>query len=711
MVDIKKIYGKYVFDDKMMKKYIDKNTYEQFKKIIKNQTELPDSMAKIIAKAMKEFAIDNGATHYTHWFQPLTNTTAEKRESFISLNDKNEIILKLSGRELIKGESDASSFPSGGIRATFEARGYTAWDISSPAFIKKDESGATLCIPTVFYSYTGEALDKKTLLLRSIDVLNKEALKLIKLFGNKTSKKVIAMLGPEQEYFLINRDLYLMRKDLIYTGKTLFGALPPKGQELDDHYYGTIQNDIGSFMDEVNIKLWELGVPAKTCHNEVAPAQHELAVIYEDANIACDHNQIVMETLKKVANNHNLVCLLHEKPFDKLNGSGKHNNWSLMTDDNINLLKPIDSAQTDLQFLFIISLIIKAVDENADILRSSASNVGNDDRLGGSEAPPSIISIFLGEYLTNILDDIIKNKKINKSKPNNKKIISTGLTAVPDLYKDTTDRNRTSPLAFTGNKFEFRMVGSSDSCSMPITTINTIVAKSFREANEYFSNKKFNSKKSFEEEVIFYMIDILKKHKKIVFNGNGYSKDWEIEAKNRNLPIINDMVSSIQSLKSKKANDLFTSMNVMSEIELKSRIQIEFETYIKTIRIETKTMIDIVKKQILPSCIEYIEKIAKTITTLNSIIPQTDTKAESSILKELSFNVNNLKTSLDNLEEKLYFVEKENDAEKKSILFRDNLVPLMKKVRENVDTLEMLVAKDYWPLPSYGDLIFEVSSL
>ncbi len=710
MTDIKKIYGKYVFNDKAMKKYIPKETYEKFKKIINDQKELPDNMSKIIAKAMCDWAIDNGATHYTHWFQPLTNMSAEKRESFISFNDKNEIMLKLSGKELIKGESDASSFPSGGIRATFEARGYTAWDISSPAFIKKDETGATLYIPTVFYSYTGEALDKKTLLLRSMDVLNKEAIKLIRLFGNKTSKKVISMLGPEQEYFLINRDLYLKRKDLIYTGRTLFGALPPKGQELDDHYYGTIQSCIGAFMDEVNLKLWELGVPAKTCHNEVAPAQHELAVIYEEANISCDHNQLVMETLKKVANNYNLVCLLHEKPFYNLNGSGKHNNWSIVTDDNINLLSTLD-ASTDLQFLLIMALIIKAVDENADILRSSAANVGNDYRLGGNEAPPCIISIFLGEYLTNIFEDLVKNKKIDKNKQKGKAIISTGLTNIPDLYKDTTDRNRTSPLAFTGNKFEFRMVGSSDSCAMPITTINTIVAKAFREANTHFENIKTNSKKEFEEEVISYIIKIFNEHKKIIFNGNGYSKDWLNEAKEKNLPNINNMVSAIQALKTEKSESLFTSMNVMTKTELKSRIQIEFETYIKTIRIEAKTMIDMVKKQILPACIAYIERISKTINEINSNVLQIEPTAENEILRELVFNVNNLKLSLDELEKKLNSAEKENDIDKKSISFRDNLIPAMNNVRKNVDILEMLVGKDYWPIPSYGDLVFEVAPL
>lgn len=701
MEDIKKIYGKYVFDDKVMKKYLSKEIYNSFKKATSEGKDLPHNIAKAISSAMCKWAIENGATHYTHWFQPLTNATAEKRECFISFDNKNNLMLKLSGRELIKGESDASSFPSGGLRATFEARGYTVWDTSSPAFIKKENDTTTLYIPTAFYSYTGEALDKKTLLLRSIDTINKETIKLLNLFGKKVNK-IIPMLGPEQEYFLIDREKYLKRKDLIYTGRTLFGSLPPKGQEMDDHYYGTITKKFSTFMNDVNKKLWELGVPAKTYHNEVAPQQYELAVIYDEANISCDHNQLVMDILKSVANDHNLVCLLHEKPFDKLNGSGKHVNWSIVTDKNENLLSPGDNPQENLQFLLLVSLILKAVDENADILRSSASNVGNDRRLGGNEAPPTIISVFLGEHLTNIFENIEnKNSSINK-----KTLIATGINAVPDLYKDVTDRNRTSPFAFTGNKFEFRMVGSSDSCAMPVTVINTIVAKSFKEANEYFKNIKTTNKKDLNKEIINYIKKIYNEHKKIVFNGNGYSEEWIKEAKNRKLPIIKDMVSAIKVLDTKKANELFTSMGVMSDTELKSRISVEYETYIKATTIELKATINIIKKQILPSCVKYEKKLSDTINSLTLVSNKIDTTTELNLLKEINFNIQNLKTYTDKLNEQLEKCDEIESLEKKANYINDNLVPLMNKARNSADILEMLVDKSYWPMPSYGDLIF-----
>lgn len=722
-IDIKKIFGEYVFDDKSMKKYLSKDTYDKFKKIIKEGKELSPDVAKAVATAMCKWATDNGATHFTHWFQPLTDATAEKHDSFIAFDGSGKVITKLSGKELIRGEADGSSFPTGGIRATFEARGYTAWDVTSPCFIRKDETGTTLCIPTAFYSYTGEALDKKSILLRSMDVINDESVKLISLFGIKT-KKVKAMLGPEQEYFLIDRDKYLKRKDLIYTGRTLFGALPPKGQEMDDHYYGAIRSKIGAFMNEVNIELWKLGVPAKTNHNEVAPAQHELAVFYDEANISCDHNQLVMEVLRKVASKYNFVCLLHEKPFDRLNGSGKHNNWSLVTEEGINLLSPAEKNEDSLLFLLILALIIKAVDENAEILRASASNVGNDRRLGGNEAPPTIISVFLGQEFETVLENIENNIDIfNKADKKAKtEIIKTGSNAIPDLYKDTTDRNRTSPFAFTGNKFEFRMVGSSDSCAMPVATINTIVAKAFKEANEYFDNKKYkktvtvsNGKikydDNFKKDVLDYIRNIIKKHKRIIFNGNGYSKEWEQEAINRKLPIVKNMVEAIKVLLSDKAVKLFTSMGVMTEQELRSRVEVQFETYIKTIKIEVLTMINMVKKQIMPACLEYKKELVETINQTMNCMADVSVEVETNILKELSFRICNMKKSLDMLEEDLVNTEKITDNEKKADEYKKIVVPSMDSLRTDVDAIEMLVDKKYWPLPSYGDLIFEVSKV
>ena len=705
-IDIKKIFGEYVFNDKAMKKFMSKETYNSFKRVLKEEKEIPHNLAKTVAKAMCEWAISLGATHYTHWFQPLTNATAEKHDSFIDFNDKKEIITKLSGRALIKGESDASSLPSGGLRATFEARGYTAWDTTSPAFIKKDATGTTLCIPTAFYSYTGEALDKKAILLRSTDALNKETIKLLKLFGSK-AKKVSSMLGAEQEYFLIDRHKYLHRKDIIYTGRTLFGAIMPKSQELFDHYYGSIRSKIGAFMNEVNVELWKLGVPAKTHHNEVAPAQHELAVIYEDANIACDHNQLVMETLRKVASEYDMVCLLHEKPFDKLNGSGKHNNWSIVTDEGENLLAASKNPDSTLQFLLILALVIKAVDENADILRSSASNIGNDRRLGGNEAPPTIISIFLGDELTKIFDNISNIK--NSNSKNDTTIIKTGSVAIPDLYKDVSDRNRTSPFAYTGNKFEFRMVGSSDSCAMPIATINTIVAKSMREANEYFANNKTKNKSELKSLIINYIAKLYKEHKRVVFNGNGYSKEWIEEAKKRNLPIVPDMVNGIKVLKSKKAIDLFTNLGVMTESELLSRISVEYETYSNTICIEAKTMINMVKKQILPSCITYKKFLSDSINTIKNT--NASTGVEEKLLSEVDSYTNDMSKALNKLESDLNTVENIKDIEEKAFKYRELVVKSMDDLRTYVDSLEMILDRELWPMPSYGDLVFEVSEI
>ena len=716
--DIKSIFGKYVFDDEKMKKYCPKETYLDFKNNLKSGKELSEKTAKSLAEAMCKWAIDMGATQYTHWFQPLTDATCEKRESFIAFDKNSKPITKLSGRELIKGETDGSSFPTGGIRQTFEARGYTVWDKTSPCFIRDDETGVTLCIPTAFYSWTGEALDKKSVLMRSMEAISKEAVDLLKVFGIDDVKNVYPMLGPEQEYFLIDRNEYLKRKDLIYTGRTLFGAMPPKGQEMDDHYYGSIRSKIGAFMDDVNHELWALGVPAKTSHNEVAPAQHELAVLYEKANIACDNNCLVMEILRKVASRYDMICLLHEKPFDKLNGSGKHNNWSIQTDKGLNLLSPGDEPQDNLLFLLILTLIIKAVDENADILRSSASNVGNDRRLGGNEAPPTIISIFLGEQLTGIIESIIYDKS---GSVKGKQIIETGSSALPNLYKDVTDRNRTSPFAFTGNKFEFRMVGSSDSCAMPVATINTIVAKAFKEATEYFNTHKIKNKKlttskltydkKFEKEVKDYIKEILDKHYRVVFNGNGYAKEWQEEAKKRGLPIVSNMVEAINVMNSDKNKKLFTSMKVMTESEINSRVEVCYETYVKTIKIEILTMINIVKKQILPACLEYKGKLLDNIKTIKSIDSTISSDVELDILKELDEKIKAIRVALVDMEKEFNECESKVEMADRAKSYSDYLIKKMDGLRTNVDALEMLVDKKYWPLPSYGDLIFEVSAI
>lgn len=716
--DIKSLYGMYVFDDKKMKKYCTKEVYLDFKNNLKSNKELSEKTAKGIAEAMCKWAIDMGATQFTHWFQPLTDASCEKRESFLSFDKNNNPIIKLSGKELIKGEADGSSFPTGGIRQTFEARGYTVWDKTSPCFIRNDETGKTLCIPTVFYSYTGEALDKKSILMRSMETISKESVRLLHNFGITNVKRVYSMLGPEQEYFLIDRNQYLKRKDLIYTGHTLFGALPPKGQDLDDHYYGSIRSKIGAFMDEVNHELWALGVPAKTSHNEVAPAQHEIAVLYDKANVACDNNFLVMEILRKVASRYDMVCLLHEKPFDRINGSGKHNNWSLQTDTQYNLLSTGDEPQNNLLFLLVLTLIIKAVDENADILRCSASNVGNDKRLGGNEAPPTIISIFLGEQLTEVLENVLYGK--SNTTVNIKQIIDTGTSAIPNLYKDVTDRNRTSPFAFTGNKFEFRMVGSSDSCAIPVATINTIVAKAFKEANDYFEKNKIKNKtvtqkivydKKFEEKVRLYIKDILKEHYKIVFNGNGYGKEWFEEAKKRGLPIISNMVEAIDVMNSDKNKKLFTSMNVMTESEINSRVEVCFDTYIKTIRIDVLTMINMVKKQIMPSCLKYKSKLLNNIEQINNLKLDITNNVELDILKELDKKINGMKNALDDMENEYNNLEKIDKISEKAKLYSKNLVKKIEELRKNVDDLEMLVDKKYWPIPSFGDLIFEVSKI
>ena len=698
--NVAEIFGSNVFNDAVMQERLPKKVYKELMKTIEEGKELDLATADVIAHEMKEWAIEKGATHYTHWFQPLTGVTAEKHDSFISAPDKSgKVLMSFSGKELIKGEPDASSFPSGGLRATFEARGYTAWDCTSPAFVRQDAAGATLCIPTAFCSYTGEALDQKTPLLRSMEAINAEALRLLRLFGNTTSKKVTPSVGPEQEYFLIDKAKYLQRKDLIYTGRTLFGAMPPKGQELDDHYFGNIRQRIAAFMKEVNEELWKLGVTAKTQHNEVAPAQHELAPIYAEANVAVDHNQIVMKTLKMVACRHGLQCLLHEKPFAGVNGSGKHNNWSITTDDGINLLDPGTTPHENIQFLLVLACILKAVDVHADLLRESAADVGNDHRLGANEAPPAIISIFLGEQLEDVVEQLISTGEATHSLKGGKLV--TGVKTLPDLTKDATDRNRTSPFAFTGNKFEFRMVGSKDSIAAPNIVLNTIVAEAFAEASDVLEKAE-----DFDLAVHDLIKKYLTEHQRIVFNGNGYSDAWVEEAERRGLPNIKSMVDAIPALTTEKAVALFEKFHVFTKAELESRAEIQYETYAKAINIEAKAMIDIASKQIIPAVIKYTKSLADTVNSVTAA--GAEASVQSELLAETSGLLSDTKVALQKLIDLDKKSEEVPEGSKLAHYFHEEIVPAMAELRAPVDALEMIVDKEMWPRPSYGDLMFEV---
>ena len=698
--NVAEIFGSNVFNDAVMQERLPKKVYKELMKTIEEGKELDLATADVIAHEMKEWAIEKGATHYTHWFQPLTGVTAEKHDSFISAPDKSgKVLMSFSGKELIKGEPDASSFPSGGLRATFEARGYTAWDCTSPAFVRQDAAGATLCIPTAFCSYTGEALDQKTPLLRSMEAINAEALRLLRLFGNTTSKKVTPSVGPEQEYFLIDKVKYLQRKDLIYTGRTLFGAMPPKGQELDDHYFGNIRQRIAAFMKEVNEELWKLGVTAKTQHNEVAPAQHELAPIYAEANVAVDHNQIVMKTLKMVACRHGLQCLLHEKPFAGVNGSGKHNNWSITTDDGINLLDPGTTPHENIQFLLVLACILKAVDVHADLLRESAADVGNDHRLGANEAPPAIISVFLGEQLEDVVEQLISTGEATHSLKGGKLV--TGVKTLPDLTKDATDRNRTSPFAFTGNKFEFRMVGSKDSIAAPNIVLNTIVAEAFAEACEVLEKAE-----DFDLAVHDLIKKYLTEHQRIVFNGNGYSDAWVEEAERRGLPNIKSMVDAIPALTTEKAVALFEKFHVFTKAELESRAEIQYETYAKAINIEAKAMIDIASKQIIPAVIKYTKSLADTVNSVTAA--GAEASVQSELLAETSGLLSDTKVALQKLIDLDKKSEEVPEGSKLAHYFHEEIVPAMAELRAPVDALEMIVDKEMWPMPSYGDLMFEV---
>lgn len=700
-VNAAEIFGENVFNDAVMQERLPKKVYKKLKETIEKGEELDLATADVIAHEMKEWAIEKGATHYTHWFQPLTGFTAEKHDSFITApNSDGKVLMSFSGKELIKGEPDASSFPSGGLRATFEARGYTAWDCTSPAFVRQDAAGATLCIPTAFCSYTGEALDQKTPLLRSMEAINIQSLRLLKLFGNTTSKKVTPSVGPEQEYFLVDSEKFLQRKDLIYTGRTLFGAMPPKGQEMDDHYFGTIRQRIAGFMKDVNIELWKLGVSAKTQHNEVAPAQHELAPIYAEANIAVDHNQLVMQTLKRVACQHGMKCLLHEKPFAGVNGSGKHNNWSITTDDGINLLEPGKTPHENIQFLLVLSCIISAVDKHAGLLRESAADPGNDHRLGANEAPPAIISIFLGDQLEDVVEQLISTGNATSSKKSG--VLSTGVSTLPDLMKDATDRNRTSPFAFTGNKFEFRMVGSRDSIGSPNTVLNTIVAEAFCDACD-----ELEAADDFATAVHNLIKKNLSEHQRVIFNGNGYSDEWVEEAERRGLPNIKSMVEAIPELTKEENVVMFEKFGVFTKAELESRAEVKYENYAKTINIEAKAMIDIAAKQIVPAVIKYAKSLADSVNAIKAAGVE-EVSVETELLAETSALLKETQVALKKLIDTDAKACGMEDGAAQAAFYHDEVMKAMRELRAPVDKLEMIVDKEMWPMPSYGDLIFEV---
>ena len=700
MSNVEAIFGQNVFTLSTMQERLPKNAYKEVRKVMDQGGELSMATANVVAKAMKDWAEEKGATHYTHWFQPLTGITAEKHDAFVSHPDADgKMLTEFSGKELIKGEPDASSFPSGGLRATFEARGYTAWDITSPAFIKESGCGKILCIPTAFCSYTGEALDKKTPLLRSMEALSEQAMRIVRLFGNTTATKVVASVGPEQEYFLVDKKNYEKREDLIYAGRTLFGAPAPKGQEMEDHYFGVIKERVGAYMKDLNEELWKLGVTAKTQHNEVAPAQHELAPIYETANVAVDHNQLVMEAMKRVAYRHDLACLLHEKPYAGVNGSGKHDNWSITTDDGMNLLEPGDTPNENIQFLFVLTCILKAVDTHADLLRQSASDVGNDHRLGANEAPPAIISVFLGEQLEDVVTQLIETGIADHAKEGGK--LQTGVSTLPDLDKDATDRNRTSPFAFTGNKFEFRMVGSADSIASPNTTLNAIVAEAFCEAADILEKAD-----DFDVAVHDLIKQYLTEHQRIIFNGNGYSDEWVTEAERRGLPNIKSMIEAASTLTTPKAVALFEKFHIFTKTELESREEIIYETYAKTINIEALTMIDMAGKQIVPAVVKYSKSLADTVNAVKAA--GVDATVQVELLKEVSEKLTKMQTALEALKK----AEKEaaaiEDAKQQAFFYKDTVKEIMAQLRQPADELEMIVDKEMWPFPTYGDLMFEV---
>ncbi len=696
MSNIPEMFGSLVFNDKVMRERLPKATYKELQKTINEGKNLDIDVANVVANAMKDWAVEKGATHYTHWFQPMTGITAEKHDSFISPSGNGEIIMEFSGKELIKGEPDASSFPSGGLRSTFEARGYTAWDPTSYAFIKD----GTLCIPTAFCSYGGEVLDKKTPLLRSMEAIDKQAIRILRLFGNTTSKHVVTTVGPEQEYFLVDRDMYNKRKDLIFAGRTLFGAKAPKGQELEDHYFGAIKPRVVAYMKELDEELWKLGILAKTKHNEVAPAQHELAPIFTTTNIATDHNQLTMETMKKVALRHNLVCLLHEKPFAGVNGSGKHNNWSISTDDGKNLLEPGKKPYENKQFLLFLAAVIKAVDEYQDLLRISVANAGNDHRLGANEAPPAIVSMFLGDELQGILDAIESGAVYDKSE---KMVMETGVNSLPNFVKDTTDRNRTSPFAFTGNKFEFRMLGSSSSIACTNIMLNTMVAEELDE----FANI-LDGAADFDKAVTDIIKKTLKEHKKIIFNGNNYSDEWVAEAEKRGLLNLKTTPDALKLYVSDKNINLFTKHGIYTEAEIRSRYEILLDNYSKVLHIEALTMIDMARKEILPASVSYVKELTDTAAAKKSILASVSCEAEEALVTKLSALNASLYKKTDALESVLLGVKDYSDVSEIAFYYKDNVLTAMQELRAVADEIETLVGEKYWPYPTYGELLFGV---
>ena len=696
-------FGIDVFNESVMKERLPEATFAALKKTMENKEELDPQIADVVAGAMKEWAIEKGATHYTHWFQPMTGITAEKHDAFISPAPEGKVILEFSGKELVKGEPDASSFPSGGLRATFEARGYTTWDCTSPAFVREDAGGVTLCIPTAFCSYTGDALDKKTPLLRSMEALDKQAVRILKLFGHDEVSNVSCSVGPEQEYFLIDRQKFLQREDLIYTGRTLFGALPPKGAEMDDHYFGSLKERVSAYMKEVNKELWKLGVLAKTQHNEGAPAQHELAPIYSTANISVDHNQLVMEVMKKVAKRHGLECLLHEKPFRGLYGSGKHNNWSMVTNTGKNLLSPGKKPNENLQFLLFVTAVIKSVDEHALLLRWSSSGAGNDQRLGAHEAPPAIISVFLGEQLEDIVRQFIEKGDAPECKQ--KSYMNIGVHTLPEIRKDATDRNRTSPFAFTGNKFEFRMVGAPMSIAGPNTVLNTIVADTL---SSYAEELEAVPAAEFETAVKKLLQRELAAHERIIFNGNGYSEEWCKEAVKRGLPNEDSFVGSVRALTEEKTVEVFTRQNVLNRTELEARAEINYENYSKTINIEARTMLDMVAKLYIPAVIRYTAELAGSINSVRAAVPTANVTVQEKLLTKISNLLAEAEDAVEVLRKARSAAYQERDAKFQAEAYRKNVVPAMEALRAPIDELEGIVDKNAWPVPAYGDLVYEV---
>lgn len=698
---IPEIYGSLVFNDKIMREKLPKDMYKALKKTIENGTHLELDVANSVAVAMKEWALEHGATHYTHWFQPMTNFTAEKHDSFISPTGDGQVIMEFSGKELVKGEPDASSFPSGGLRATFEARGYTAWDPTSPAFIKD----RTLYIPTAFCSYSGEALDKKTPLLRSMDTLNKEAVKILRLLGNTEVKHIDTTVGPEQEYFLVDKDLYNKRKDLIFCGRTLIGAPAPKGQEMEDHYFGTLKPRVSAYMHDLDEELWKLGIPAKTKHNEVAPAQHELAPVFDTTNVAVDHNQLTMEIMKKVAAKHNMVCLLHEKPFEGINGSGKHNNWSMSTDTGVNLLDPGKTPAENTQFLVFLVAVIKAVDDYADLLRISVASAGNDHRLGANEAPPAVVSIFLGDELTEVLK-AIENDEFFVG--HGAVQMDIGAKVLPHFVKDNTDRNRTSPFAFTGNKFEFRMLGSSSSVANPNIILNTAVAEVL---SQFYEELKDVPADGMESAVHELLKKTIKEHKRIIFNGNGYTDEWIEEAKKRGLYNLVSTPDALPHFTDEKNEKLLTSHHIFTHAELHSRYEIKLENYVKTLHIEAGTMVEIIQKDLLPAVTTYMEKLAQTAALKKSVVPDISVSTEAALLTRLTELSETMVKDLERLKEDTAMAEYEVDKDllKSAKLYQSVVLTDMEKVRVSADAAEALIPDSILPYPTYGKLLFSIS--